>query len=595
MQKINFKRSLLVTALIASSYGVFSSKAEAGYCLPMQYGTLQSPAANNYTGPSIPLSPPRETMTGCTGIKTVDTLSGKAASLIQEIKDDIKAAGKEVKNQMKENAAAVMDVVSKGDETIVKTIIDTTNTTMQDELKLKRSFLKMEMDYMSELKEREVRAADAPMDLDDTKEEVQFMQYALANSDKKHAQEVIADMQAKYPNGKLIPVKIKSGSSTDTGEKCPEYDPAKPNAEGCFVPHKAFPAAKLAKYFDECSRAKRRVVSSAKKTATEKTVSGQVQKSQNEFAATTTKMKDNVLNNKIITQAEVNCNPYDFAKKFCLQSMKDDKGAYVAKVVANEIIPNGNISSNNLFKPLAVGTIDGEFADNLTEGEKASSGQVGLDLNSKSGGQDVAVSDNTVPIVYTYRTSSQYLAAKDFVDNVLAKELIPNQDISDRKSGTGTVYQSRFLSRAAAMSVAEYSMNKTIESRIGKNLKDAIDSGKNMNPYVKDASGALGTVVKEDINGAAWIDEISDSINKDYQKVIVSAAGEANGGAAESLASMSSKKPEEWQLEAIIKQNELTLEQYHQGERMEFLLASLLAQLSNSPENIKHLEDLRRQ
>lgn len=39
-----------------------------------------------------------------------------------------------------------------------------------------------------------------------------------------------------------------------------------------------------------------------------------------------------------------------------------------------------------------------------------------------------------------------------------------------------------------------------------------------MNPYVKDASGALGTVVKEDVNGAAWIDEISDSINKDYQK-----------------------------------------------------------------------------
>ena len=592
MQKINFKRSLLVTALIASSYGVLSQKAEAGYCLPMQYGTLESPAANMYTGPALPV---RETMTGCTGIKTTDKLTGNAADLIESIKKDIIRSGEEVRKQMEKNAAAVITSVSSGDETIVRTIMDTTNTTMQDELKLKRSFLKMEMDYMSELKEREVRAADAPMDLDDTKEEVQYMQYALANSDKKHAQEVIAEMQAKYPNGKLIPVKIKSGSSTDTGNKCPEYDPAKPNAEGCFIPHKAFPAAKLATYSDERSRSNRSAVSGAKNTATEKTAAGQVQKSQNEFAATTTKMKDSILNNKIITQAEVNCNPYDFAKKFCLQSMKDDKGAYVAKVVANEIIPNGNISSNNLFKPLAVGTIDGEFADNLTEAEKKSSGQVGLDLNSKSGGKDVAVSDNTVPIVYTYRTSSQYLAAKDFVDNVLAKELIPNQDISDRKSGTGIVYQSRFLSRAAAMSVAEYSMNKTIESRIGKNLKEAIDSGKNMNPYIKDSKGTLGTVVKEDINGAAWIDEIADSINKDYQKVIVSASKEANGGTAESLASMSSKKPEEWQLEAIIKQNELTLEQYHQGERMEFLLASLLAQLSNSPENIKHLEDLRRQ
>lgn len=593
MQKINFKRSLLLTALIACSYGVLTPKAEAGYCLPMQYGTLQSPAANNYTGPSLPV---RETLTGCTGIKTVDTLTGSAASLIQEIKDDIIKAGEEVRKQMETNAAAVVSTVSTGDETIVKTILTTANTTMQDELNLKKTFLNMEMDYMAELKEREVRAADAPMDLDDTKEEVQFMLYTLANTDKTHAQEVIADLQAKYPDGKLIPTKIKSSTTgTDTGATCPDYDPAKPNAEGCFVPHKAFPATKLAKYFDECSRAKRSVVSAAKKTATEKTVAGQVQKSQNEFAATTTKLKDSVLNNKILTQAEVNCNPYDFAKKFCQKSMDADKSAYVAKVVANEIIPNGNISSTNLFKPLAVGTVDGEFADNLTDAEKSSTNQVGLDLNSQSGGQSVAVSDNTVPIVYTYRTSSQYLAAKDFVDNVLAKELIPNQDISDRKSGTGTVYQSRFLSRAAAMSVAEYSMNKTIESRIGKNLKDAIDSGKNLNPYIKDKSGAFGTVVKEDINGASWIDEVSDSINKDYQKVIVSASSEANGGTAESLASMSSKKPEEWQLEAIIKQNELTLEQYHQGERMEFLLASLLAQFSNSPDNIKHLEDLRRQ
>ena len=60
MQKTTFKHSLLVTALIAASYGVFSPKAEAGYCLPMQYGTAQSPASNNYTGYSPPL---RETIT----------------------------------------------------------------------------------------------------------------------------------------------------------------------------------------------------------------------------------------------------------------------------------------------------------------------------------------------------------------------------------------------------------------------------------------------------------------------------------------------------------------------------------------------------
>lgn len=596
MQKLNFKYSTLISSFILASYVVFVPNAEAGYCLPMTYATNQSPAVNNFAGFQPPI---RKSVVGCTGVKSVDTLEGKAASLIENIKEDIRAAGKEVKNQLKQNNAAQMEVISTGDQAIIKTIMDTSNTQMKDELGMKRDFLQMEMDYQAELKEREVRAKNAPMDLDDTAEEVKFILNELDETKRTHAQEVLADMYAAYgKDGQIIPTRIKAGEGgkTDTGEVCPDYDPKvhfKPS--GCFFGHKAFPAQKAAKYFDECSSSKRRMVSSAKKAATEKTIGASVQKSQNDFVATTTKIKDSVISGKIVQQAEVNCNPYDFNKKFCLKSMNADKQAYVQKVVANEIIPNGNISSNNLFKPTAVGSVDGEFATNLTDAEKSALNQANLDLNSSQGSSSVAVSDNTVPIVYTYRTSSQYLASKDFVDNVLAKELIPNQDMSDRKSGAGTVYQSRFLSRAAALSVAEYSMNKSIESRVGKKLREAIDSGKNMNPFLK-VDGSVGTVVKEDINGASWIDEVSDSINKDYQKVIVDATNQANGGStSEALAAMSSKKPEEWQLEAIIKSNELTLEQYHQGERMEFLLAALLAQLSNSPENIKYLEDLRRQ
>jgi len=596
MQKINLKYSTLISSFILAGCVLFVPKSEAGYCLPMTYATLQSPAVNNFQGFEPPM---RNTIMGCTGIKSVDTLEGDAASLIKEIKDDIRAAGEEVRNQLEKNAAAQMDVISTGDEAIIKTVLQTANTQIKDELSMKRSFLNMEMDYQAELKERELRAKNAPMDLDDTAEEVKFMLNELDESTAAHAQDVIADMNARYgQNGVEIPVRIKAGEggTTETGETCPEYDPKVHNvAAGCFFAHKAFPAQKLAKYFDECSRSKRRIVSAAKKSATAKTMASQVQKSQNEFAATTTKVKDSVLNSKIIQQSEINCNPYDFNKKFCQKSMNANQGEYVQKVVANEIIPNGNISSNNLFKPTAVGSVDGDFAANLSSAESSALSQANLELNSTDGSSSVAVSDNTVPIVYTYRTSSQYLAAKDFVDNVLAKDLIPNQDMDDRKSGSGAVYQSRFLSRAAVLSAAEYSMNKSIESRVGKKLREALDSNKNMNPFLK-VNGTAGEIVKEDINGASWIDEVADSINKDYQKVIVDAASKANGGStSESLASMSSKKPEEWQLEAIIKSNELTLEQFHQGERMEFLLAALLAQLSNSPENIKYLEDLRRQ
>lgn len=586
----NFQKTILFSAIVLGSI-TLTNKSYA-YCVPANYATKASPASDQGMGPLPPTKGVKGM--GCTNVKSVEKLTGSASQLIEQIKEDIKAAGEEVRKQLEANSAAEVDMISGSTEAVIKTIAATTDAQITDELKLKRSMLEMEMDYQAEMKERELRARNAPMDLDDTAEEVKFILNELEKSDGKHVQEVLAEQHSKYgADGKIIPVRIKSGEGnvTATGEKCPEYDPNKHfKAAGCFFGHKAFPAQKMAKYFEECSRAKRRIVSGAKKNAASAAVASTVQKSQNEFANSSTKLRDSLLSSKLEKQAPINCNPYDFKKEYCLKEMDANKDAYVKKVIANEIIPNGNISSNNLFRPTAVGSVDGEYSSELSSEEKAALGQANVELNSNS-----AVSDNTVPIVYTYRTSSQYLAAKDFVDNILAKEMVPNQPIDDRKQGSNSVYQSRFLSRAAALSVAEVSLNKSIEARLGKNLREAIESGKNLNPYVK-VDGKAGEVIKEDINGAGYMDELADSINKDYQKVIIDAKNKiAGSAAAESLASMSSKKPEEWQLEAIIKQNEVTLEQYHQGERIEALLSAILAQKANSPENIQYLEELRRE
>lgn len=587
----NFKKTILISAIALGSITLTNQSYAA--CLSYNYATLASPASDNNMGPQPPIKGQKGGF-GCTNVKSVEKLTGSASSLIEGIKNDIRAAGEEVRKQLETNSAAEVDMMSGSTEAIIKTIAATTDAQITDELKLKRSMLEMEMDYQAEMKERELRARNAPMDLDDTAEEVKFILNELDKSDGKHVQEVLADQYSKYgENGKIIPVRIKAGegNTTPTGEKCPEYDPNKHfKASGCFFGHKAFPAQKMAKYFEECSRAKRRIVSGAKKNAASAAVASTVQKSQNEFANSSTKLRDSLLNSKLEKQAPISCNPYDFKKEYCLKNLGANKEAYVQKVIANEIIPNGNISSNNLFRPTAVGSVDGEYSAELSSEEKAALGQANVELNSNA-----AVSDNTVPIVYTYRTSSQYLAAKDFVDNILAKEMVPNQPIDDRKQGSNSVYQSRFLSRAAALSVAEVSLNKSIEARLGKNLREAIESGKNLNPYVK-VDGKVGEIIKEDINGAGYMDELADSINKDYQKVIIDAKNKiAGSAAAESLASMSSKKPEEWQLEAIIKQNEVTLEQYHQGERIEALLSAILAQKANSPENIQYLEELRRE
>lgn len=592
--KRSLKLKLLFVSIISTSPFLFSSTASA-YCIPANYATSTSPAMNNFTGPG-PATRQGNGST-CTGIKTVDTLQSQASETIEQIKRDIVEAGKVVKQQMADNSAAEIDAMTSNNEQVVKTIVETSNAQTKDYLEMSRAFLDMEMDYMSEIKERELRAKNAPMDADDTAEEVKFILNELDGTSKTHAQEAIAEMQSRYGNGKDIPVRIKAGENgvTSTGQTCPEYDPKVHfQADGCFYNHKAFPADKVAKYFNECSRAKRRLVSSAKKQAVQATVAASVQQDQTKFLENTTDLKDSQINSKIKLQADFSCNPNELDKKYCLQSLS--KETYVQKVIDNEIVPNGNISSSNLFKPVPVGSVDGEYSADLTTDEVKAINLGSVERNStEADGTAVSVSDNTVPIVYTYRTSSQYMAAKGFIDNVLAKDLIPNQTVDKRKSSSSALYQSRFLSRAASLSVAEFSMNKAVEARIGKKLREEIDKGTNFDPYTK-VDGKAGTVIKEDINGAGYLDELADSINKDYQKIVVDATNKISGTAtSESLSVMAPEKAREWQLETMIKQNEVVLEQYHSGERMELLLASILSQLSNSPENIKHLEDLRRQ
>ena len=582
--KLNKKASI---GLFVALAGSIASTSASAVCLSYDYATFESPAINNWMGSEMP--PARDTMIGCTGIKTVDTLEGGAASLIQQIKDDIVAAGKIVVKQLKNNAEAELSTISDSTDSILKTMAAINDSQTRDFINLSRYFLDMEMNYLSELKEREVRAMAAPLALNDTQEVYQYILYNLDEEIKKgnnHSQTIIGDM-AKAENangGTIIPVQVKAGENpySQTGENCKPYDPAvdkKPNE--CFYGVKDFPADKLSKIFNECSREKRRIITSVKKSSTQNTVSRELNKSQSDFMKVTGSLRNSALNNKIKLQSDISCSITDMRNKFCHSDLSNEE--YAKKVINLEIVPNGNISSSNLLSPTPVGSVDGRFDLNMTEEELK---MMNLTVLERDNGE--VASTNTVPLVNTYRSSSQYVAAKDFVSNIMAKELVPNQDFNNRTSSASALYQTRFLSRAAAMSLAEASMNKSIEARIGKNIREGIDSNVNFNT----SSGADGKVVFEDINGAGYLDELADSIHKDYQKIVVSDGGNS---VIEEISVMSPEAIKEWQLSTIIRQNEMALMQFEQNERIELLLAAMLSQLTNSAEEIKYLDDVRRQ
>jgi hypothetical protein len=586
--KKNLNKILIPTLLLGGSF-MLSSQANAGYCLPVTYATTQSGSITGQSGAGTGGMGAIRQGPGCTGIKTIDTFQGEATSVIEQIKEDIVQAGREVKQQMLENNQAIVSGNAQNTSQLIRTIVETTDTQLKDELKMNRAFLDMEMGYNAELKHRELMASRAPLELDDTKEGTQFIIQKLKDTKRSNVQSILSDFNSSYADGAIIPVKIKSGMSTATGSTCPEYDPATTTTvDQCFYAHKEFPADKLQKYFLECSREKRQFVMQTKKAATAKTMNA-VQKSDeisfNDSVTTLNKIE--YLNKTSTVQRDFSCSAAEMKYKLCDNTLTSQ--TYVNKVIANEIIPNGSLSATNLFEPTAMGSVDGNIAT-MTDAEINAVNLKGLEVSKNADGKEVAVSDNTVPIVYTYRTSSQYQASQDFRDNILGKGLVPNQPMSQRRSQSSALYQARYQSRIASLSLAESSFNKAIENRVGKTLRENIDNGTNFNQF----NG--GKVVKEDINGAGYIDELYDSINKDYQKVVVDKAGKLSSNLnSENIDVMSPEKAKEWQIQAMVKANELSMEQYFQNERIETLLATVLSQMTNSSGNIEFLQQLRRQ
>jgi len=580
---------ILLPSILLGGYFILPQQAIAGYCLPVTYATTQSGSITGQSGAGTGGMGAIRQGPGCTGIKTIDTFEGQASSTIEQIKENIIQAGKEVKKQMLDNNQAIVSANAQNTSQLIRTIIETSDTQLKDDLKMNRAFLDMEMGYNAELKHRELMAERAPLELDDTKEGTQFITQKIKDSKRNNVQAILADFNGQFKDGAVIPVKIKSGASSSTGNTCPEYDPNSTEAvDQCFYAHKEFPAEKLQKYFSECSREKRKFVMQTKKGATEKTMAASQKEGELAFNdKVTTQNKLEYMASTAVVQRDYSCTAAELKYKLCDASLTPD--VYVKQVLENKIIPNGSLSATNLFEPAAIGSVDGNI-EAMSDDEMKAINLKSLAVNKNADGKDVAISDNTVPIVYTYRTSSQLQASKDLVQNILGKALVPNQPMSQRRSQSALLYQARYQARTAAISLAEASFNKAIENRVGKVIRENIDSGTNFNQF----NG--GKVVQEDINGAGYIDELYDSINKDYQKVVVDKAGKLSSNLNnENIDIMSPEKAKEWQIQAMVKANELSMEQYFQNERIETLLATMLSQMTNSAHNIEFLQQLRRQ
>lgn len=546
----------------------------------------------------------------CNKSKNVYEFTDSALNEITLLEGDIQAAAQELVEAIQANATNEIEVLTMGNQDLIKALSTITNSQIKDQMNQDKMMLDMKMDYMTELTERELKAEQSVMSMDDSREEVLFILNELktvapnsVEGNYVHSHEVIASMKSTYDDNPqfMMPIRIKSASAETTkGDGCADYDPAAHKAgtlDGtCFYGVKANPGAKLERYFEECSRLKSNSIAAVKKNMAKTVGTASAKKAQTTYMNNAqTAEPEQLAQVKIKTQQETSCNVKEFGYKLC--GTKEDgtqltTEEYLTKVIDLEIIPYGNVSSTNFLAPVSIGSTDGDIGD-ITDAEmQAMATKIldykKLDETDPNSQPAVAASSNTPKIINTYRTSSQYFAAIDYVNNIINKEAVTGINVTRSTNASNSQFQSKFMSRAASLSLAENSFRNSIEIRTGSSISEKVQES----TAKGDEFDRNSDIVKEDINGAGSLDVIIHLVDKDYNRLQTDAKAVISGGGTKQVET-APNKVNDWQVEALIKSNQLSLMQFEQNERIELLLAAMLANTTNSEKNINHLNNLK--
>lgn len=549
----------------------------------------------------------------CPQGKGVATFSGDAASYIKQFNTEIEEAGKAIAEQIAANSASEIKTITSGNEQLIKTLVDITNSSIKDGLTQDKAMLDMKMNYVTEMEERELKAKQSVMGMDDSREEVLFIISELkavgngSEGNYNHSQEVIAAMKAKYDDDPdfVMPIRIKSADTKMSGaEGCPDYNPEDHKAgkldPSCFYYVKSSPGSKLEKYFQECSRVKREALSSVQSNVAKSVGASSQLKSQASYAKKASTQKGSQMAQaKVSEQFETSCTPTELNYGICGEDEDGNKMTskeYLDKVIDNEIVPYGNLSSSNYLDPVSIGSIDGDVGE-MTEEEIKSMRTLAQQSKTASGEvipPDEVMSSNTPPLIKTYRTSAQYFAAEDYINNIVNREAMSGIPIEDTDNSDKSLFQSRFMSRSSSLSLAENSLRQPIIARTGADMATAIASGDvTREGYVDPETGAKSSVLKEDLNGASEYDRLAFSINKDYARISGDAKTAINNSGINGVKTASETTLDQYQIEALVRANQLLLKENETNERIELLLAAILANGVNSKDNVDYVNSFK--
>jgi len=483
-------------------------------------------------------------------------------------------------------AQAIMDMANSNAATfsssasqIIATNAEMAQIELNQELKKSKAISDREMAHNQHLTELAYRASTAVVSKDDSKEEFEMILKTLDDNSEKSVAEVVLilteTMDKNDEEGKVL-VQLPSSKGICTEEEVTE--------EGkCSIAKRVYPGAKLNTLFKQCS-VNKRMLFEMKSVREARTAAASISNKKMAIALETVTSSSSVAN-RLNSQRSLSCTPGEYKAGMCM--LDSSPGGYQEAILIGNIIPGGDVSASNFSSPEASSASG--FIDELSDEAKEDIVRQSLDREPLQEDPNQRV----IPMVHTYRNANQVKASLNFIDNLVADDLVSGLSPNDRKKVSNSEYQSRFLAKVSAQAMVRLTLSSSLSMRTGEKMKAMIIDGsfQGKDKFGIDTSSPDN---KESVLGPSALDVLEDRINNQSASLQLSSQNGGSENSGNEFISNPSKKDTLSKLnESVQLQNELLMKRYLMAEQMLALEATSVAQLANSPEMARLMQNLR--
>jgi hypothetical protein len=519
-----------------------------------------------FTGQAQAVCPP---IIGCKPTGEASTIAGSNAD--QELimfAQDITKTSNEVAQAIIDAGMASAAAAQAGAQSVTTANMQISQIELNQKLKVDQAMAEQEMAHRGEMAAATIKSRATVLSADDTKEEFELIIDQLTEYSDMSVPEIIVILKQAYddnPDGK-IPIPIYTAEASCTEEDIKEKGM-------CSVPKKVYPSKKLKAFFAQCTDDKRLLL--AKKKEKEALNSAIKIANQSVKKAQQTTDAAGAVAIRMAAQRELACTPKDFKAGLC---GGDDPADYQEGILLGNIIPNGDVSSTNFSSPTS-SSAQG-YIDDLSDEEKAQIERSSLDRSKLKENPNQKVVD----LNHTYRNANQVKAAMSYVDNLMAEDLVPALAARDKKKLANAEYQSRHMSRLAALSMARLVMSQSMSERVGDKMRAMLNEGTfaTTNKFEITIDSPDN---KESVLGAGPLDILVSRVEKGN--------GSLSGENSDFVTGASSNDNMTKVLDAVQLQKEMLMKEILMNEQMISMSAISLAQKATSPEMLDLMKRLR--